>query len=129
MSDGFRQTHDAVRGGGGDPAPVGRHLPSRRDGQRPVYGGTKKFQNDPHWKNLILFYEYFHGENGAGLGASHQTGWTGTIAPLMDFFGRLDAKLVLEAQREKLTTRLVRAQVAGEEPETVPEPAEPAVVK
>ena len=48
--------------------------------QRPVYGGTSKFQTDPHWKDLILFYEYFHGDIGAGIGASHQTGWTGTIA-------------------------------------------------
>ena len=52
------------------------------DGRRPVYGGTEKFQNDPHWRDLILFYEYFHGDNGAGLGASHQTGWTGTVAIL-----------------------------------------------
>ena len=49
-------------------------------GRRPVYGGTEKFQNDPHWRDLILFYEYFHGDNGAGLGASHQTGWTGLVA-------------------------------------------------
>ena len=47
-------------------------------GRRPVYGGTAKFQTDPHWKDYLLFYEYFHGDNGAGLGASHQTGWTGT---------------------------------------------------
>ncbi len=47
-------------------------------GRRPVYGGTAKFQDDPHWRDLILFYEYFHGDNGAGLGASHQTGWTGS---------------------------------------------------
>jgi hypothetical protein len=50
------------------------------EGRRPVYGGTQKFQNDPHWRNLILFYEYFHGDNGAGIGASHQTGWTGLVA-------------------------------------------------
>ena len=49
-------------------------------GRRPVYGGSTKFQEDPYWRDLILFYEYFHGDNGAGLGASHQTGWTGTIA-------------------------------------------------
>ena len=49
-------------------------------GQRPVYGGTEKFQTDPHWKDHVLFYEYFHGDNGAGLGASHQTGWTGLVA-------------------------------------------------
>jgi hypothetical protein len=49
-------------------------------GRRPVYGGSEKFQNDPHWRDLVLFYEYFHGDNGAGVGASHQTGWTGLIA-------------------------------------------------
>jgi hypothetical protein len=49
-------------------------------GRRPVFGGTAKFQGDPHWHDLLLFYEYFHGDNGAGLGASHQTGWTGTVA-------------------------------------------------
>src|SRR5581483_4985753 len=67
-----------------------------QNGQRPVYGGTKKFQEDPHWRDLILFYEYFHGDNGAGLGASHQTGWTGTIALLMDIFGRLHPETLLE---------------------------------
>jgi hypothetical protein len=49
-------------------------------GHRPVYGHTAKFQTDPHWRDLILFYEYFHGDNGAGIGASHQTGWTGLMA-------------------------------------------------
>jgi hypothetical protein len=52
-------------------------------GRRPVYGGTEKFQNDPYWKDYILFYEYFHGDNGAGLGAAHQTGWTGIVAKLI----------------------------------------------
>jgi hypothetical protein len=56
------------------------------DAQRPVYGGTSKFQNDPHWRDLILFYEYFHGDNGAGIGASHQTGWTGLAAKLIQQF-------------------------------------------
>ena len=51
-----------------------------KNGRRPVFGETEKFQSDPHWKNYILFYEYFHGDNGAGLGASHQTGWTGLVA-------------------------------------------------
>ena len=83
-------------------------------GHRPVYGGTAKFQNDPHWRDLILFYEYFHGDNGAGLGASHQTGWTGLIALLVDLFGRVDAKSVLESQRALLQTRVVREQVGGE---------------
>ena len=53
------------------------------NGNRPVYGGTAKFQTDPRWNKFVLFYEYFHGENGAGLGASHQTGWTGLVAELL----------------------------------------------
>jgi hypothetical protein len=65
-------------------------------GRRPVYGGTEKFQNDPHWRDNILFYEYFHGDNGAGLGASHQTGWTGVVARLIQMFGYLDAQRALE---------------------------------
>jgi len=84
------------------------------DGQRPVYGATAKFQKDPHWRDLILFYEYFHGDNGAGLGASHQTGWTGLIAPLMDFFGRVDAKLFLETEMGSVAARVVREQVGGQ---------------
>jgi hypothetical protein len=83
------------------------------DGRRPVYGGIAKFQNDPHWRDLILFHEYFHGDNGAGLGASHQTGWTGLVALTLDLFGRVDAKVLLELEREKLTERLVREQVGG----------------
>lgn len=58
------------------------------DGRRPVYGGTDKFQQDPHWRDLILFYEYFHGDNGAGIGASHQTGWTGLVAKLIQQSGQ-----------------------------------------
>jgi hypothetical protein len=65
-------------------------------GVRPVYGGTAKFQSDPHWRDLVLFYEYFHGDNGAGLGASHQTGWTGLVAMLIRLFGQLDEKTFLE---------------------------------
>ncbi len=67
-----------------------------KSGRRPVYGGTEKFQNDPNWKDYILFYEYFHGDNGAGLGASHQTGWTGVVANLIELFGRLDGAQFLE---------------------------------
>jgi len=65
------------------------------EGRRPVYGATQKFQTDPLWKDYVLFYEYFHGDNGAGLGASHQTGWTGIIAKLIEVFGRLDAEQLL----------------------------------
>jgi hypothetical protein len=66
-------------------------------GRRPVYGGTEKFQTDTHWKDYVLFYEYFHGDNGAGLGASHQTGWTGLVAKLIELFGRIDAEQFLAA--------------------------------
>ena len=59
----------------------------REDGRRPVYGATEKFQTDPHWRDLILFYEYFHGDNGAGIGASHQTGWTGLVARFVQMHG------------------------------------------
>jgi Glycosyl hydrolase family 63 C-terminal domain len=57
------------------------------DGRRPVFGGTEKFQNDPYWRDLIPFHEYFHGDNGAGIGASHQTGWTALIAKLIQQYG------------------------------------------
>jgi hypothetical protein len=63
----------------------------RDSGRRPVYGGAQKFQTDPHWNDYILFYEYFQGDNGAGLGASHQTGWTGLVAKMIEIFGRVDA--------------------------------------
>jgi hypothetical protein len=85
------------------------------NGHRPIYGRTSKFQSDPHWRDLILFYEYFHGDNGAGLGASHQTGWTGLIAPLLDIFARMDARTVLETERGHILARLVDEQVGGEQ--------------
>jgi Glycosyl hydrolase family 63 C-terminal domain len=66
-----------------------------KDGRRPVYGGTGKFQDDPYWRDLVLFYEYFHGDNGAGLGASHQTGWTGLIARTMHLFSTVSSDQVL----------------------------------
>ena len=86
-------------------------------GQRPVYGGIAKFQNDPHWRDLVLFYEYFHGDNGAGLGASHQTGWTALVAPLLDIFGRVDAKTMLETERGRVLGRIITEQVLGEKTE------------
>jgi Mannosylglycerate hydrolase MGH1-like glycoside hydrolase domain len=64
-------------------------------GQRPVFGGAEKFQSDPNWRDHLLFYEYFHGDNGAGIGASHQTGWTGLVATLIEIFGHLDAESFL----------------------------------
>ncbi|HEY2105415.1 MAG TPA: hypothetical protein VGH29_06495, partial [Candidatus Binataceae bacterium] len=68
-------------------------------GRRPVYGGTEKFQSDPHWRDHLLFYEYFHGDNGAGLGASHQTGWTGLVGALINLFGHLDPATLLAQGR------------------------------
>jgi Mannosylglycerate hydrolase MGH1-like glycoside hydrolase domain len=82
------------------------------NGMRPVYGGTKKLQEDPHWRDYILFYEYFHGDNGAGLGASHQTGWTGLIARSLDLFARMDAETAMRAP-EQTMAEMTRKQVAG----------------
>ena len=74
---------------------IGAFLRDER-GRRPVFGGAEKFQKDPHWRDHLLFYEYFHGDNGAGIGASHQTGWTGLVAPLIQLFGTLDAHEFLD---------------------------------
>ena len=96
---------------------IGRRLTSiflrDKSGQRPVYGGSKKIQEDPHWKDYILFYEYFHGDNGAGLGASHQTGWTGLVARNIDLFGRVTPEMALKIPKDELAARLTREQVAG----------------
>jgi hypothetical protein len=71
-----------------------------QDGRRPVFGGSETFQSDPHWRDHLLFYEYFHGDNGAGIGASHQTGWTGLVATVIDLFSQLDARRVLERGKQ-----------------------------
>jgi hypothetical protein len=68
-------------------------------GQRPVFGGAEKFQSDPYWRDHLLFYEYFHGDNGAGIGANHQTGWTGLVATLIEIFGQLGADSYLKEGR------------------------------
>jgi hypothetical protein len=78
-------------------------------GRRPVFGGTEKFQTDPHWRDCLLFHEYFHGDNGAGIGASHQTGWTGGVARLIDLFGQLDARNYLEDGIESAFLHCVQA--------------------
>ncbi|HWO29891.1 MAG TPA: hypothetical protein VNO32_13945 [Candidatus Acidoferrum sp.] len=70
------------------------------NGRRPVYGAQEKFQSDPHWRDLILFYEYFHGDNGAGIGASHQTGWTGLVARLIGLSVGLDSKQLLNFEHK-----------------------------
>jgi hypothetical protein len=70
------------------------------NGRRPVYGGSEKFQTDPYWKDYVLFYEYFHGDNGAGIGASHQTGWTACIARIIQIMGDLTKEIVTSADVE-----------------------------
>jgi hypothetical protein len=96
---------------------IGRRLTSiflrDENGKRPMYGGTKKFQDDPHWRDYILFYEYFHGDNGAGLGASHQTGWTGLIVRVIDTFARATPEDVLKGPKAMIT-EMTRAQVTGQ---------------
>ena len=84
------------------------------DGRRPVYGGCEKFQSDPHWRDLVLFYEYFHGDNGAGIGASHQTGWTGMVASLIQLFGHLS--------KEDVRSTGVRPSIVYERPAPAEKP-------
>jgi len=85
-----------------------------KDGRRPVYGGGRTFQDDPHWRDLILFYAYFHADNGAGLGASHlQTGWTGVMAQLMHLFATSTAGQFLERGRRAFIEE-IEAAPAGQ---------------
>jgi len=83
------------------------------DGRRAVYGGTERFQSDPNWRDLILFYEYFHGDNGAGIGASHQTGWTGLVARLIQLRGHLGPEDLQQGG-----TRILARGYWGEPPTT-----------
>jgi hypothetical protein len=88
-------------------------------GRRPVYGGTRKFQDDPHWRDCLLFHEYFHGDNGAGLGASHQTGWTGVIARIMHLFATTPPEQVLELGKAAVITEAEPAR-RGQSREAAP---------
>jgi hypothetical protein len=74
-------------------------------GRRPVFGGAEKFQSDPNFRDHILFYEYFHGDNGTGVGASHQTGWTGLVASLLELFGNMDGARFLEVGKKAAFAR------------------------
>jgi len=80
-------------------------------GRRAVYGGAQKFQTDPHWRDYVLFYEYFHGDNGAGLGASHQTGWTGIVARLMHYFATITPEHLRTAGKEAVPERAAEGPV------------------
>jgi len=81
-----------------------------QDGHRPVFGGSQKFQTDPHWRDYPLFYEYFHGDNGAGLGASHQTGWTGVIARAMHLFATTTPGQALQLGKAAAVVEVERQQ-------------------
>ena len=101
---------------------VGRELGERligtfvkdSSGRRPVFGGAEKFQTDPHWRDNVLFYEYFHGDTGAGVGASHQTGWTGCIARVIQGNGAFEEKDLLERDVERRAIRIGQGQTAEE---------------
>jgi hypothetical protein len=80
------------------------------DDRRPVFGGTAKFQDDPHWRDYLQFHEYFHGDNGAGLGASHQTGWTGIIAPAMHIFASVTAEQALAGGKKSYAASAAKDQ-------------------
>ncbi len=82
-------------------------------GKRPVYGRSVKFQNDPHWRDYILFYEYFHGDDGSGIGASHQTGWTGVIATILVLLASLKPKELLKEGVEAATDALAEVSVGN----------------
>ena len=82
-------------------------------GRRPVFGGAEKFQTDPNWRDCLLFYEYFHGDNGAGLSASHQTGWTGVVAKLIELYGRVDAHALLGGGKAAAFGRAKEVGLAG----------------
>jgi hypothetical protein len=81
-------------------------------GRRPVFGGAEKFQTDPHWRDHLLFYEYFHGDNGAGLGASHQTGWTGLIGFLIQLVHSVDGRNLLESGARGIQVGLARSRIS-----------------
>lgn len=106
--DGFKVEHPAGSGQMRSLFEVAHDLGERligiflRDdnGRRPVFGGAEKFQRDPHWRDHLLFYEYFHGDNGAGIGASHQTGWTVCIAIVIHLNGELTQQMAAESGAE-----------------------------
>ncbi len=92
---------------------LGRIFFRNKDGNRPVYGGAKEFQEDPNWSDYLLFYEYFHGDNGAGLGASHQTGWSAVVSGLLYIFEAVKPEELLEHGFKSLTKIL--SKIPGRE--------------
>ena len=103
MPHRLRPADDPVPGGRGDrPAAVRASSCATRTAGARSTAATEKFQDDPHWRDCLLFYEYFHGDNGAGLGASHQTGWTGVIARLMHLFATMTPDALLESGKRRV---------------------------
>jgi hypothetical protein len=98
-------------------------------GRRPVYGSAEKFQTDPHWRDNVLFFEYFHGDTGAGVGASHQTGWTGCIGRIIQTNGAFDEKDLAKRDIERLAIRLGQSQSAEDAEHTVSIAASTVVTK
>ena len=97
------------------------------EGRRPVYGDARKFQEDPHWRDLILFYEYFHGDNGAGLGASHQTGWTGSSRERCICLAQSGRAVAGDGQARVLSTGRRRPDRSTSRQDSVNEPRYPAL--
>jgi hypothetical protein len=83
-----------------------------KTGRRPIYGGTRKFQEDPHWRYYLQFFDYFHGDNGAGLGANHQTGWTGVIARTMHLFATMKPEAILEGGKKAYFEKATPSRIA-----------------
>jgi hypothetical protein len=96
------------------------------DGRRPLYGGTEKFQHDSHWSDCLQFFEYFHGDNGAGLGASHQTGWTGVIARLMHLFATIKEDQLLQLGKRGIF-ETAAASAAAASDAMPPQPSEATI--
>ena len=96
MSDRLGSTDEPLRGRRGDRRRLRGIFLRDKEGGGPSTAPPRKFQDDPHWRDYLLFYEYFHGDNGAGIGASHQTGWTGLVATFMHYFATISATEALE---------------------------------
>src|SRR5262249_42873277 len=105
---GLRPADDPVPGGGGAFRRRTNIFLKDEDGGRPVHGGTSTFQEDPHWSDCLLFYEYFHGDNGAGLGASHQTGWTGLIARTLHLFATTTPEQAIQRGKKAAVIEIQR---------------------
>ena len=90
------------------------------DGRRPVHGDARQFREDPHWRDLVLFYEYFHGDDGKGIGASHQTGWTGCIARMMQGRAVLTKELLLGPEAQHAAMQRATAKIGSRKQERAP---------